>query len=152
MQSIHTLDIFCILQEEFHLPSLPEKLLQTLQEEKLHLSNRFLFCNGRPVIGCLSVGESEWIEEGIQRILDDNTISAVVPVYQEQDHHPYRAKRVNEDGRVGIGTSTPGARLMVVGEDDLATTPALNITNNSLNNLFKLRSNPIRMIQCASFI
>ncbi len=52
------------LQEEFNLPSKAEKLLQTLQEEKLHLSNRFLFCNGKPAIGCLSVGESEWIEEG----------------------------------------------------------------------------------------
>ena len=42
--------------------------------------------------------KSEWIEEGVKRIMDDDSISAVVPVYKEQDHHPYRAKRMNEDG------------------------------------------------------
>ncbi len=42
--------------------------------------------------------KSEWIEKGINDILKDNSISAVVPVYQEQDHHPYRAKRLNENG------------------------------------------------------
>lgn len=42
--------------------------------------------------------KSEWIEEGIQLIINDPSITAVVPVYQEQDHHPYRAKRLNENG------------------------------------------------------
>lgn len=42
--------------------------------------------------------KTEWIDQGIQYILDDNRISAVVPVYGEQDHHPYRAKRMNADG------------------------------------------------------
>lgn len=42
--------------------------------------------------------KSEWIKEGIQRILEDDSISSVVPVYQDQDHHPYRAKRLNENG------------------------------------------------------
>lgn len=36
--------------------------------------------------------KSEWIEKGIKQIIEDETISSVVPVYQEQDHHPYRAK------------------------------------------------------------
>ncbi|WP_428737604.1 cytidylyltransferase domain-containing protein [Sulfurimonas sp.] len=40
----------------------------------------------------------EWIEQGIQSILDDSSISSVVPVYQEQDHHPFRAKKLNKDG------------------------------------------------------
>lgn len=42
--------------------------------------------------------KSEWIEKGIKQIIEDETISSVVPVYQEQDHHPYRAKRLNENG------------------------------------------------------
>ena len=42
--------------------------------------------------------KSEWIEEGVRRIMEDDSISAVVPVYQEQDHHPYRAKRINAEG------------------------------------------------------
>lgn len=42
--------------------------------------------------------KSEWIEKGINDIINDDSISAVVPVYQEQDHHPYRAKRLDKDG------------------------------------------------------
>lgn len=42
--------------------------------------------------------KSDWIEEGIRYILEDQKISSVVPVYQEQDHHPYRAKRINCSG------------------------------------------------------
>jgi CMP-N-acetylneuraminic acid synthetase len=42
--------------------------------------------------------KTEWIDNGIQAILDDPTISAVVPVYNDQDHHPFRAKRLNASG------------------------------------------------------
>ena len=42
--------------------------------------------------------KSKWIEDGINQIIEDDTISSVVPVYQEQDHHPYRAKKMNKDG------------------------------------------------------
>jgi len=42
--------------------------------------------------------KSEWIEQGISDILRDDSISAVVPVHQDQDHHPYRAKKLNENG------------------------------------------------------
>lgn len=40
----------------------------------------------------------EWIEESIQYILKDETISAAVPVLLEMDNHPYRSKRLREDG------------------------------------------------------
>ena len=42
--------------------------------------------------------KSKWIAEGIELINGDPTISAVVPAYVEQDHHPYRAKRLNKHG------------------------------------------------------
>lgn len=42
--------------------------------------------------------KSEWIEKGINDIIGDSSISSVVPVYQEQDHHPYRAKKLTKDG------------------------------------------------------
>ncbi|WP_457594111.1 acylneuraminate cytidylyltransferase family protein [Hydrogenimonas sp.] len=42
--------------------------------------------------------KSDWIEEGIKEIMANPKISAVVPVFQDQDHHPYRAKRLREDG------------------------------------------------------
>lgn len=40
----------------------------------------------------------EWINESIQCILKDETLSAVVPVLLEMDNHPYRSKRLREDG------------------------------------------------------
>ncbi len=40
------------------------------------------------------------------------------------------ALRVNDNGRVGIGTTAPGARLMVIGE---AGAPTLNVLHDSAN-------------------
>lgn len=42
--------------------------------------------------------KTEWIEESIRNILNNSDISASVPVLLEQDHHPYRAKRLRADG------------------------------------------------------
>lgn len=42
--------------------------------------------------------KSEWIEKGINQIINDESVSSVVPVYQEQDHHPFRAKKINKNG------------------------------------------------------
>lgn len=42
--------------------------------------------------------KTKWIDECIESILNDNTITAAVPVYREADHHPYRAKRINAQG------------------------------------------------------
>ncbi len=42
--------------------------------------------------------KSEWIKEGINLIKQDDSISAVVPVYNEQDHHPFRAKKIDKNG------------------------------------------------------
>jgi CMP-N,N'-diacetyllegionaminic acid synthase len=42
--------------------------------------------------------KSEWIEDAINMIKNDNSISAVVPAYKEQDHHPYRAKKLSPEG------------------------------------------------------
>lgn len=40
----------------------------------------------------------EWIEESIINILENDRISASVPVLLEMDNHPYRSKRLREDG------------------------------------------------------
>lgn len=42
--------------------------------------------------------KTSWIDQCIEVILNDHNVSAVVPVLQEQDHHPYRAKKVSDDG------------------------------------------------------
>ena len=45
-----------------------------------------------------AIVKSAWIEESIQYILKDDSISAAVPVLLEMDNHPYRSKRLREDG------------------------------------------------------
>ncbi len=44
--------------------------------------------------------KSQWIDECVRIMQDDMTISAVVPVYQDNDHHPLRAKRVDSSNRL----------------------------------------------------
>lgn len=44
--------------------------------------------------------KSEWIDECVKMMMDDMTISAVVPVYEDNDHHPLRGKRVDSNGRL----------------------------------------------------
>ncbi len=41
---------------------------------------------------------TQWIDDCLDIMFEDERVSAVVPVYKEMDHHPYRAKRVNEQG------------------------------------------------------
>lgn len=42
--------------------------------------------------------KSEWIGESISNLLKDEMLSASVPVLLEMDNHPYRSKRLREDG------------------------------------------------------
>jgi len=42
--------------------------------------------------------KTEWIEESITQLLKDEALSASVPVLLEIDNHPYRSKRLREDG------------------------------------------------------
>lgn len=44
--------------------------------------------------------KSSWIDDCINLIIKDNTIDSVVPVYQEQDHHPFRAKKIDSHGNL----------------------------------------------------
>jgi N-acylneuraminate cytidylyltransferase len=42
--------------------------------------------------------KKEWIRDCIRCILDNPRITTMAPAYREMDHHPYRAKQLNEDG------------------------------------------------------
>jgi CMP-N-acetylneuraminic acid synthetase len=42
--------------------------------------------------------KTEWIDSCIELLLQDEKATAAVPVYREMDHHPYRCKKLNEDG------------------------------------------------------
>jgi len=45
-----------------------------------------------------AIVKKEWIERSIRFILEDPQVSAACPVEKDQDHHPFRAKRLREDG------------------------------------------------------
>ena len=42
--------------------------------------------------------KKEWVRDCVQGILDNPTLTTMAPVYREMDHHPFRAKQLNEDG------------------------------------------------------
>ncbi len=42
----------------------------------------------------------QWIDDCVNMMKNDMSLSAVVPVYEDNDHHPYRAKRVDENNRL----------------------------------------------------
>ncbi len=44
--------------------------------------------------------KSEWIDACVQKMQDDMGITAVVPVYEDNDHHPLRAKTIDEKGEL----------------------------------------------------
>ena len=62
----------------------------------------------------------EWIEESINNILDNSEISASVPVLIEQDRHPYRAKKLREDGCLDTWFDFSG-RAISTNRQDLPT-------------------------------
>ena len=44
--------------------------------------------------------KSKWVDDCIKIMQDDMSITAVVPVYQDNDHHPLRAKKIDENGNI----------------------------------------------------
>lgn len=50
------------------------------------------------LLGNSATIKTEWINDCINLIKNDDTLSAVVPVIKEMDYHPYRAKKINEKG------------------------------------------------------
>lgn len=60
---------------------------------------------GRPDILVVTLAnnvtiKSEWIDTCVKMMQEDMRITAVVPVYEDNDHHPLRAKTVDENGRL----------------------------------------------------
>ena len=46
--------------------------------------------------------KSEWIDRCVDMMKQDMSITAVVPVYEDNDHHPLRAKTRNADGTLSM--------------------------------------------------
>ena len=52
--------------------------------------------------------KSSWVDDCIKMMLDDMSISCVVPVYQDNDHHPLRAKKIDESGNIQMYENVKG--------------------------------------------
>lgn len=46
--------------------------------------------------------KSQWIDRCIEMMEEDPAITAVVPVFEDNDHHPLRAKSLNADGTLAM--------------------------------------------------
>ena len=46
--------------------------------------------------------KSDWITDCVNMMKEDSTVTAVVPVYEDNDHHPLRAKTLNADGTISM--------------------------------------------------
>lgn len=44
--------------------------------------------------------KSKWVDDCIEIMEKDMDISCVIPVYQDNDHHPLRAKKIDENGNI----------------------------------------------------
>lgn len=44
--------------------------------------------------------QSYWIDECVDMMMKDSSLTAVVPVYEDNDHHPLRGKIIDEDGNL----------------------------------------------------
>lgn len=46
--------------------------------------------------------KSVWIDDCVRMMKEDDSLTAVVPVYEDNDHHPLRGKRMNSDGTLAM--------------------------------------------------
>jgi len=44
--------------------------------------------------------KSEWVRDCVNGILENPSLTTMAPVYREMDHHPFRAKQLNENGEL----------------------------------------------------
>lgn len=46
--------------------------------------------------------KSEWIDDCINLMKDDMSIDSVIPIYKDNDHHPFRAKSIDKNGMLQV--------------------------------------------------
>jgi len=64
-----------------------------------------------------AITKTEWIEESITNLLDNQELSVSCPVMLEQDHHPYRSKCLREDGCLGTWFDFDGKNVSTNRQD-----------------------------------
>lgn len=63
--------------------------------------------------------KTEWVDECIEMMLSDMETTGVVPVYLDNDHHPFRAKRINSLGELVMYDNTHAAQAVSSNRQDL---------------------------------
>jgi len=63
--------------------------------------------------------KTKWIDECIEAIMKDSSLTAVVPVYPDSDRHPFRAKKINKRGFLEPFFSFKGKREISTNRQDL---------------------------------
>ena len=58
-----------------------------------------------------------WIDDCVNILINDPSISAVVPVYEDNDHHPLRAKKLNSEGELIMYEDTAPLHLSTNRQD-----------------------------------
>lgn len=51
---------------------------------------------------------SRWVDDCVNMMKDDMDVSCVIPVYQDNDHHPLRAKTIDENGNIQMYEKVTG--------------------------------------------
>lgn len=64
-----------------------------------------------------AIVKKEWIEESIMNLVNDSRLSASVPVKLEMDNHPFRSKRLREDGCLGTWFDFKGKSISTNRQD-----------------------------------
>jgi len=72
---------------------------------------------------------------------DDSTTSNInLQLRTKAGNNVVETMMLTSGGNVGIGTTTPGERLTVIGSGSTSASTALNVFNSSLGNLFSVRN------------
>ena len=52
--------------------------------------------------------KSSWVDDCVNIMKKDMSITSVIPVYQDNDHHPLRAKRIDSNGEIQMYEDVKG--------------------------------------------
>lgn len=52
--------------------------------------------------------KSSWVDDCVNIMKNDMSITSVIPVYQDNDHHPLRAKRIDSNGEIQMYEDVKG--------------------------------------------
>ena len=63
--------------------------------------------------------KTKWVDECIEMMRSDRTVSAVVPVYPDNDHHPFRDKRMAPSGDLTMFDPSHAAQATSSNRQDL---------------------------------